>query len=150
MGSGAKFRVVVPGLRSTVHDWRRAMDAPASELPDLNPAQKDFAKRFGISEEEYRRSYLAGLYGERRMQQTAEKLGQIVAEILSGLGTNLELLAVKNDFDMDLWIFRVRKIGDTVVDIPVSDELGADLLDSGLPEYRNDLRRLIEKALRIQ
>jgi hypothetical protein len=54
---------------------------------------------------------------------------------------------VRWDFDGDLWWFRVHKGTERVFDIPVSWELGEDMLDSGEVAYRNELKHRIREGV---
>ena len=68
MGS-PKFEIYIPEHGSSVAEWRKAQRAPLSELPQLTADQKEVARRFGITEEEYARNVLAGTYGRRRLRE---------------------------------------------------------------------------------
>jgi len=65
---GTPFEISVSDYTSSVEEYRRAERAPKSELPVLSDDQKEVARRFKISEEEYARGVLAGIYGRERQR----------------------------------------------------------------------------------
>ncbi len=107
------------------------MSAPKSELPELSAEQKDFAKRFGVSEEDYRRGQAAGQYGNERMRDKGHRLGEQVEQILENLGKNYRLAAVLWEGSRLRWLLRVET-PERVVGIPVPFELADDVVDSGI------------------
>ena len=80
------FTVRVSDFTTSIEEWDRAQRAPRSELPNLSAEQKDVARKFGITEEEYARSVLAGRYGNERMNTRARHLGKEVQRILGTFG----------------------------------------------------------------
>ncbi len=61
----ASFEVVVEGGSTSLEDFRRRKEVPVTELPDLTDGERDFARKFGIPEEDYRRSSWATLEGDK-------------------------------------------------------------------------------------
>ena len=145
MGS-PKFEIYIPEHGSSVAEWRKAQRAPLSELPQLTADQKEVARRFGITEEEYARNVLAGTYGRRRLRERAQALGEEVQRILEDLGRGEKVIAVSKDMDRASWRIRIetRKRD---VDVLVSQELAEDLFDSGAEQERERLRARVEASL---
>ncbi len=130
MTSKRKFDVFVSGYSSSVDEYRQAMTAPRSELPQLTGEQQTVARKMGVSEEDYARGVLAGRLGESRMRRRGEGLGHAVEELLTGLGPDYRLDAVKADMFNERWLIRIVT-RDRVFNIPVPRDLADDLLDSG-------------------
>ncbi|HTG58085.1 MAG TPA: hypothetical protein VMG63_01555 [Terriglobia bacterium] len=141
------FQIVVPSHSVSVEEWRRALAAPISELPVLSEEQKEVAQKFGVTEEQYARNVLAGSYGQRRMHQRAQRLGEEVQEVLDRLGGGQRVIAVKRDLDRLGWVVRVET-QQRDIDVIVSQELADDLLDSGSLEQRERLRLRVMSSLR--
>jgi hypothetical protein len=141
-----EFEVYVSGSSTNVEEWRKAMAAQLSELPVLNEQQKDVARRFGVSEEEYRRGLLAGLYGEKRLWERGRDLGLLAQDVLGGLGTDYRVVAVQSRMIECRWIVRVKG-PDKVVNLSFSRELVDDALDSHSTEQMDRIRRGILEGL---
>ena len=125
-----------------MEDWKRAQTAAVSELPPLNGDQKEVARKFGLSEEKYARSFLSLLYGQERMQNRGADLGKTLEEILGEMGPDYHLLAVVSDADKYQWVAEIRTHGQ-VVDVAIPQELADDFLDSGRELYRDQIRSLV-------
>ena len=141
------FQIVIPGHSVSVDEWRRASSVPVSELPHLSDEQKEVARKFGVSEEEYARNVLAGSYGQQRMRERAQRLGEAVQGVLQPLGRSYRVIAVRRDMDRLGWIVRIETQASDV-DVFVSQELADDLMDSGSNEDRERLRLRIVSSLR--
>jgi len=143
---GQALKIYIPDYSSSVAEWRKAQQAAPSELPELTPQQKEVARKFGVTEEEYQRTVLAGLYGLRRMTARAQALGEEVQKILEGLGRGGRVIAVSRDMDRLSWLVRIetRKRD---VNVLVSQELTDDLFDSASEEERERLRARVVSSL---
>ena len=142
------FEVFVSGLSTTVEEWRRALNAPNSELPPLNAEQKEAAQRFGISEEEYARGYLAGLYGQDRMVARGAELGRAVEAILAGLGADYQLRAVIAEMTKGRWVVRIQT-PQQIVNVAVPRELADDVIDSNTVQDQERLRVLLVSSFEL-
>jgi len=73
---GQQFEIHIRSNSSRPEEWKRAMEASAEELKKhpLNEWQKETAKRFGITEEEYARGELAGVYGRQRGWRVLDRI----------------------------------------------------------------------------
>jgi predicted component of type VI protein secretion system len=142
----ASFQVVVSDYTCSVDEWRRAQKAAKSELPELNEAQREVARKFGIGEEEYARSVLAGHYGMRRMAARARKLGEEVEGILRDLSPTYRVVMVVAEMFRGRWIVRLKS-PDKEAGVAVPRELGDDLLDSRLREAAEQLRARVLHGL---
>jgi hypothetical protein len=143
---GARFEIYIPGHSSSVAEWRKAQQAPPSELPELTARQKEVAQKFGITEEEYARNVLAGLYGGQRMRERAQALGEAVQKVLEGLRRGERVIAVSRDMDRLSWVVRIETRKKDV-DVFVSQELADDLFDSASEEERERLTARVVSCL---
>ena len=139
MTKNQKFEVFVSDYSSSVDEWKQAMAAPVSELPKLNDQQKEVAKKFGVSEEEYGRGVLSGQLGEVRMRRRGQGLGEVVQGLLDGLGPGYRLIAVKAEMFNGRWLIRIET-PDKVANIALPRELADDVLDSGTMEEMEKLK----------
>lgn len=142
------FGVFVSGYSTTIEEWRRALKAPSSELPELNAEQKEAARRFGIAEEEYARGYLAGLYGQDRMLARGTELGRAVEAILADLGPGNQLKAVIAEMDKERWVVRIQT-PQQIVNIAVPRELADDIVDSNTVQDQERLRVLLVSSFEL-
>ena len=140
------FAIYIPDASSSVAEWRKAQQAPRSELPPLTSEQKEVARQFGITEEEYQRNVLAGQYGRARMQERAQALGGAVQDVLDRLGGGYRVIAVSRDMDRLGWTVRIETQKEDV-DVFVSQELADDLFDSGSGREKERLRVRVESSL---
>lgn len=142
------FAVIVSGYYScTVDEWRRSRSASRSELPELSAGDKEFARRFGVSEEEYARHRLSGLYGRERIVRRAYELGRVVVEeILSGSGEGFRLLAVKADLSQGPKALRIQT-PNWVADVPVPQELADAIVGRGTVQDKASLKDLVLQGI---
>lgn len=142
--SDSSFNIVVSDYTTSMEEWRRAQQAPKSELPDLTEEQKEVARKFKISVEEYARGVLAGRYGQKRMKERARRLGEQVQSLLDEWGGNDSVVAVIYEMDRLRWIVGIQTSGKTS-HVAVPRELADDILDWGL---REQIQALKERLLR--
>ncbi len=133
------FKIFVSDFSSSAEEWKRALTADDSELPKLTDEQRKWAKRFGVAEREYARGVLAGSYGQERTKGKGKALGELVAQILDGLGSEYKLIAVLWQGSRFRWLLRVQT-PDRVCGVPVGFEMADDILESGILEAIGKLR----------
>ena len=90
----AGFQIYLADAPGSQEDWRRALAAPESELPQLSPEKADLVKRFGSSEADYARGVLVVEYRKQRVRPIAEKLGRTAARVLGEINERYKLVAV--------------------------------------------------------
>jgi len=143
------FEVMVSDHSTSVEEWDRAQRAPRSELPKLSADQKDMARKFGISEEEYARSVLAGVYGDERMKSRARQLGQIIQRIAGTLGKGeYRVKAVVAEMFKSRWGVSLRGHG-TQVNVAIPRELADDVLDSYTTDDITELKKKLVAGLQL-
>jgi len=142
----ASFEISVSDFTSSVDEYRRAQCAPKSELPELTDDQKAVARGFKISEEEYARGVLAGVYGRERQRSRGRRLGEAVHSILSVPGRSDRVVRVSYEMDRARWIVSIESAGGAV-DVAVPRELVDDFLDSSMREPKEQLQARVARAL---
>lgn len=144
--SSPSFDIVVSDYSTSVEERRRAQTASKSELPELNEAQRDVARKFGISEEEYARSVLAGRYGVRRLRTRARKLGEEIEKFVLELSAECRVVRVVADMARERWVILIqtptRQFGMTV-----PREVGDDFLDFETIEAIEELKARVKFSL---
>ena len=140
--AATEFQIVVSDLTCSAEEWRRALNADDSELPELTREQKEWAKRFGVDEKEYARGLLAGLYGNQRQRKRAQELGQEISKVLDVVGPNYKLAAVLWQGSKLRWLARVQT-PERIVGIPILFELADDVIDSGILSEIEKLRATV-------
>ena len=147
--TNSDFEIIVSDHGTSVEEWDRAQRAPRSELPKLSAEQKDMAKKFKISEEEYARSVLAGLYGDERMKSRARRLGQLVQRVVGTLGKGpYRVKAVVAEMFKGRWVVSLRG-DDTQVNVAIPRELADDVLDSYTTDDITELKRRLIAGLEL-
>jgi len=141
-----KFEVFVSDHSSSIEEWKQAMAARRSELPPLSEQQREVARKFGVTDEEYARGVLAGQYGEKRMRSRGERLGELVETILQGLGPAYRLAAIKAEMFNGRWVCRIET-PEKIANVAVPRELADDVLDSGVMEEIDRLKNCLLAGL---
>ncbi len=144
--SEASFEISVSDFTSSVDEYRRAQCAPKSELPELTDDQKAVARGFKISEEEYARGVLAGIYGRQRQRDRGRRLGEEIQKILDDLGGGDQVVRVAYQMDRLRWLVSI-KVSERVLNVAIPRELADDVLDSALREQTEELRARVTRAL---
>jgi len=144
------FEVYISGTSSTAEEWKQALEADKSRLPVLDSEQKEVARRFQISEEDYARSVLAGQLSEDRHKERGKRLGEAASQVLEGLGSGYRLDAVLRKGTDFKWLLRIENPkGFTIADIPL--DVADDVIDSGAFDATEKLRvRVLESLGRTE
>ena len=140
------YAVSVSDYAASVDHWRLAQQATRSQLPKLDQQQKELARKFKVSEEEYARGVLAGIYGQKAMRGRGRSLGEVVQGILDGLGPDHRVVAVFAEMSKGRWIVRIHTPNE-VANIAVPRELADDVVDSGATEDIEKLRVCVLSGL---
>jgi hypothetical protein len=140
------FKVELTDYSVSVDEWRRAQSAPKDDLPELNVLQREVATKFGISEEKYARSVLAGQYGVQRIRTRAGKLGEETEKILQETCAECRVVRVVADMARERWVIvlrtRKRQFG-----ITIAREVGDDLLDFSALGAVEELKAKVKAGL---
>jgi hypothetical protein len=142
-----QFEVHIRSNSSAPEDWKRAMEAPEAALHPLTEEQKEVARRFAITETEFARGELAGIYGRERLQARGGKLGETAQRLLAEFSPTARVRAVVYEGAKLRWLVRVET-PDGHRNIGLAWELVDDVLDSELYESIQQLRQKLETGLK--
>ena len=144
--SGMGFEILVLGATGTPQEWGRALQTPASELPVLDAAQRESARRRGLPEQEYARGVLLEQLAERRWEERGRALAGVVREILRPLESEQRLIAVLAEIPSKRWTLRFETRG-RLRDVHVAQDLAEDVLTYNAVEDREKLRAMLLRGL---
>jgi hypothetical protein len=136
------FEVFISGVTVSPDAWKRALEAPANELPELTDEQKEAARKFKIGDEEYARGVLAGVYGEAAQRRRGERLGSVVNRVLTELGQDYRLQVVLREGVKFRWLLQIQT-PDGIRDVQLPLDLADDVIDSEVREVVDELRQKI-------
>lgn len=144
---GAK--IGVDGMRFGASESRDAQSIPKEDLPPLTDAQREVARKLGVSEEGYARSFVAGekTWNSllKKTKRFADFLQQHVTSVASAAQVESVMLrTTERRFDVAV------RLGDRSVPVRVKETLVDDLFESGSEQAERNLRRIIEMAIRPQ
>jgi hypothetical protein len=140
------FEVAVSDYTVSMDEWRRAQSAPKDGLPELTDAQREVAKKLGVSEEQYARSVLAVLYGVQRLRNRATKLGEEVQKILVGVSAESRVSRVVADLARERWVI-VIQTGTRQAGVVLPRHLGDDFLDFSTVDSAEVLNAKVRTSL---
>lgn len=141
------FQIYISGGTISLDDWQHALETPETQLPPLDEAQKEAARKIGMSEPDYARGILADQIGLDRQRERGKRLGEIIELMLDdrGGGSKLESLARRGvDF---YWIAVISQGGWHLTEVKIPLDLADDVLDSGNLGRRSQLERLLLQSL---
>jgi hypothetical protein len=140
------FQVYISGSSSSAEEWRQALESPSTDLPKLTAEQKEMAKRFQVTEEEYARGVLAGKLSERRHAERGNRLGSKVEQILAVLGPGYRLDAILREGTQFRWVLRIET-PTGIRNIAVPLDLADDVVDSGMADVVEQLKARVLQGL---
>jgi hypothetical protein len=133
------FRVIVRNATGTPEEWGQVRNVPAKGLPELTGEQKRIVNRWGISDEDYKRSVLLASLAERRFESQGSTLGRAIDEVLKVLGYALSAVIV--EAALGKWIIRVETPKKDMVDLEITPELRSKAMRNGDIADQEALRR---------
>ena len=136
------MEIIIDGWRAGGEDRKQARSVPASHLPPLSEAQKEVAKKMGISEEDYARSAFAGKLNQDRLFEKTRRFaeileGKIRAKIEGVRIERIRLVAIEHEYRIDLSTKEKKAL------FRVSEDMVDDFIEGGSA----DIGRLIERNL---
>ena len=142
------FQVRVSGPSGTSSgEWARALNAPASELPELTEADRNLARRLGAKPEQLARMRLASEYAEQRLRDRAAEFGLVVQKVLAGVDVRYRLAEVVAQGDSDRWVVQINT-PKGAANIAVPAQLAEDVLNFGTIQDLAQLKALLDENLR--
>jgi hypothetical protein len=147
--AGLGVKIGVDGLRFGAKESEEAYSIPTEDLPPLIDAQKEVARKLGVSEEGYARSFVAGEKTSNWLLEKTKRFADLLQERVptSRPGAQVEsviLRTTERRFDVE-----VRVNGGTVL-VRVREALVDNILESGSEQAERNLGRLLDIALRQQ
>ncbi len=147
MAEEGNIEVCVSGpIRGSNDGWQRARQVPVSKLPELTPGQKDLARRFGASEEQWARRELASQYDLEWMRKRGLEFGRIVQKVLDSIASGYRLSAVAVEGFKNRWVVRILT-PDGTANIAVPAVLAESILDSYTIQDLDQLKSLLSTNL---
>ena len=140
------FNVVVLGATGSPEEWRLTLRAAASELPPLDSAQREDARRRGVSESDYARGVYLEQLAEKRWKDRGHALGDRIREVLHLPDPECRLVAIIAEVLRKRWTVRFQARG-AVLDVHLEGELVDDLLNYNAIEDTERLRVKLLKGL---
>jgi hypothetical protein len=140
------FNIVVLGATGSPEEWGQALRTPASDLPPLDAEQRENAKRRGVSEQDYARGVLLENLAEKKWQDRAQAIGEIIREVLKPIESEYRLVGIVAEVLRNRWTVRFEGVN-VPVDVHLDDELVDDLVHFSALEDRDKLRRKLLKGL---
>jgi hypothetical protein len=145
-GLGAK--IGVDGMRFGASESRDAQSIPKEDLPPLTDAQREVARKLGVSEEGYARSFVAGEKTWNLLLDKTKRFADFLQHVTSvASGARVEsvmLRTTERRFDVTV------RLGDRSIPVRVKETLVDDLFESGSEQAERNLRRIIEMTVRPQ
>jgi len=108
----------------------------------LSAEEKETARKFGVSDEQYLRSKMEVAEKSERLRMRAGQLGELVETLVQQLGTGYRLVGVSRNIDRLSWTLQVNTPSG-VRNVVVPWELADDVLDSGTASDLDRLRNVV-------
>jgi hypothetical protein len=91
------MQISVQGWKASAGDWEAVRSIPTNQLPELTEEQKAVARKLGISEEDYARSYLAGERTQSALLAKTEMFARLLTKKIydSGFKATVESVVLR-------------------------------------------------------
>lgn len=139
------MEIVIEGWRAGGEERKEAASVPIERLPPLNDAQKNVAKKLGISEEAYARSAYAGARNQERLLAKSKRFGGILEDMLRRkLGgariSRMRLITIDHEYEIEM------DAGRRIL-FRVPEEMVDDFIEGGSAEVGKAIERNLETVL---
>jgi hypothetical protein len=136
------MEIIIEGWRAGGEDRKEAKGVPASKLPSLSDAQKEVAKKMGISEEDYARSAFSGKLNQERLLAKTRRFAEILegklrSKVEGARIDRIRLVTIEHEYRIEL------SANDKKVLFRVAEDMVDDFMERGFA----DVGRLIERNL---
>jgi hypothetical protein len=136
------FRVVPASVPASADEWRRAMNAPLSELPQLTHEQMDEVRQFALNEEEYKRlRILLRNYVLERQHRQGTEFGSLIQKMIEPLGVRYSLATVSRRGTPLGWRVTIRDEEKGVIEFQCPLEVVESLADGCVSEQEAEAFR---------
>ena len=139
------MQIILEGSRFTDRSWLQAHQAPVEMLPHLSEADTDFARRHGVSDEEYARKLYAGLLSEPELAALVERLGLVLAGFLGDFLPGAVVVSITMQTARGMFSV-VADHGGRDFSFSVRESVVNDLFEGGDAAALDKLRRIVELA----
>jgi hypothetical protein len=142
-------KIGVDGLRFGAKESDEAYSVPKEELPPLIDAQREVARKLGVSEEGYARSFVAGEKTSNWLLEKTKRFADFLQERVPAFRSGAQIESVilrttERRFDVE-----VRVNGGTIP-VRIREALVDDIFESGSGQAERSLGRVLDMALRQQ
>jgi hypothetical protein len=140
---GLGVKIGVDGMRFGAKESQEAYSIPKEDLPPLTDGQREVARKLGISEEGYARSFVAGERTSEWLLEKTARFANLLQRKVAAIRPEAKVEAVflrttERRFDI------VLKLCGREVPLRVSEDLVDDLFESGSRQAERGLERLLQ------
>ena len=143
------MEIIIDGWRAGGDERQQARSVPASDLPRLSEAQKQVAKKMGISEEDYARSAYAGRLNQERLLEKTRRFAEILdsklrSKIEGARIDRIRLVSIEHEYRIEF------SVNDKKVLFRVPEEMVDDFIEGGSADMGLLIERNLETVLARQ
>ena len=142
-----EIRVQLVNLPGSPANWKRALEVPRNELPNLSDEQRSFARDFGMSDEEYARSVWAGRSSEALFKRYAEQLGRFLED--AGLPADIEMIEVAYDGWKNKFYCSLKKRDGEAIPLVIDANVVIRPLETGDDEGLRSAAQRVKRAAEL-
>jgi hypothetical protein len=140
------MEIIIDGWRAGGEEREQAQSVPANKLPPLSEAQKEVAKKMGISQEDYARSAFAGKLNQERLLEKTRRFAEILdgklrSKIKGARIDRIRLVTIEHEYRIEL-LANGKKIL-----FRVSEEMVDDFIEGGFADVGQLIERNLETVL---
>jgi hypothetical protein len=143
------MNISVQGSRTSVTEWEEVRGLPERDLPPLSVEQRAVARKLGIPELDYARSFLAGERTLEKMVAKTERFARYLSERLRKIAPSVNAESVL----LNTWDGRFEihlNFGGRSVPVSIAEGLVDDFFDSGSAEMERRLDHVLGLAVQTQ
>ncbi len=142
-------KIAVEGMRIGSTNWDAAHELSPQDLPPLNDAQREAARKMRMSEEDYARGFLAGEWSRSALLAKTERLARLLADFLKQLASGSALHRVvlsTTDRRFDVEIIH----NGHSIPVKIREDVVDDLFEGGSSEAEKKILKILETAIKYQ
>jgi hypothetical protein len=143
------MEIIIDGWRAGGEDRKQAQSISASLLPPLSEAQKEVARKMGISEEDYARSAYAGRLNQERLLEKTRRFAEILdgrvrSKIKGARIERIRLVTIEHEYRIEI------SVNGKKILFRVSEEMVDEFIEGGSADIGLLIERNLETALAVQ
>src|SRR5262249_13402033 len=143
------MEISVQGWKASPSEWEAVRRLPKDQLPPLTEAQKEVARKLGVSEEDYARSALAGERTQNALLTKTETFAHLLEKKLRDMGSNATVENVVLQILDDRFEVLLRVNG-KLLPLRIKEEIVDDLFESGSAEAEERLARILNATVGVR